>query len=313
MQQKLIRHPIIAPPVHQPRPDRVGIEIEFVGISARRAAQALERGFGGELGAEDPQAFHVADSALGDLRVELDIRHVHPYRGTANPLHALPAGVPIALGHALAPFAPRELIIGPLDRAGLALADKAVAVLRDAGARGKGATLFGSLGLHFNVEHADDDPLGIVSTFKAFLILEPWLRRETGQGVLARAHAPPPYPDHYVRQVLAPDYWPDLEVFTLDYLLANPTRKRSLDLLPLLLHHSPGRLPRPFAGKVKPRPAFHYRLPHAHVGRPGWTIGADWERWRAVERLAAEIRERDTPGGRGRVARTWTAAEGPAR
>jgi hypothetical protein len=88
--------------------------------------------------------------------------------------------------------------------------------------------------------------------------------------------------------VLSPSYWPTLAQFARDYVQANPTRKRSLDMLPLLLHHEPGLAPR-FSGKVKPRPALHYRLPDARVGRPGWTIDADWDRWLAVERLAAAL------------------------
>lgn len=273
---------------------RVGVEVEFVGISVRRAAHALARSLNGQLHEEDPQAFHLAGSLLGAMRVELDVRHVHPHRGRANPLHALPAVALRALGHALAPFVPRELIIEPLPRADLGLVNEAIAVLHDAGARGRGATLLDSLGLHFNVGHAGDDQRRIVAIFKAFLMLEPSLRRETASSHLDRAHAPPPYPGDYVRHVLAPDYWPDLEVFTLDYLAANPTRKRSLDLLPLLLHLSPGTLPPRFAGKVKPRPAFHYRLPHAHVGRPGWTIDEEWERWQEVERLAGDIERAET-------------------
>ncbi|GAB4071098.1 amidoligase family protein [Ancylobacter sonchi] len=92
-----------------------------------------------------------------------------------------------------------------------------------------------------------------------------------------------------MRRVLADDYWPDPDGFARDYLAANPTRKRSLDLLPLLLHRAADQpLPR-FAGKVRPRPAFHYRLPLARVGQRGWSILDDWERWLAVERLAGEI------------------------
>lgn len=160
-------------------------------------------------------------------------------------------------------------------------------MLRAAGARGEGASLLGSLGLHFNVAQAND-AAGILALFKAFLILEPWLRRETGRRPLERMHAPPHYPEAYVRKVLARDYRPDLPAFTRDYLAANPTRKRALDLLPLLRHCDPSGMAPRFSGKVKPRPAFHYRLPHARVGEAGWSIAPDWERWRAVERLAAD-------------------------
>ncbi|MPT22106.1 MAG: hypothetical protein E2577_03295, partial [Starkeya sp.] len=41
------------------------------------------------------------------------------------------------------------------------------------------------------------------------------------------------------------------------------------------------------SGKVKPRAVLHYRLPLAYVGRPGWSLAADWNRWVGVEALAA--------------------------
>jgi hypothetical protein len=41
------------------------------------------------------------------------------------------------------------------------------------------------------------------------------------------------YPQVYKRRVLDPDYWPDQPKPTEDYLAANPTPKRALDLLPL--------------------------------------------------------------------------------
>ena len=103
------------------------------------------------------------------------------------------------------------------------------------------------------------------------------------------AFPPAPYPAGYVRRVVAPDYRPDLARLADDYLAANPTRDRGLDLLPVLLHLDGARvwarLPRE---KVGARPVLHYRLPRAHVGEPGWGIGPDWDRWAAVERLAAD-------------------------
>ena len=100
---------------------------------------------------------------------------------------------------------------------------------------------------------------------------------------------PAPYPADYVRRVVAPDYQPDLATFAEDYLAANPTRDRGLDLLPILLHLDArqvrARLPRE---KIGARPVLHYRLPQAHVGEPGWSIAPDWNRWAAVERLAED-------------------------
>lgn len=89
--------------------------------------------------------------------------------------------------------------------------------------------------------------------------------------------------------MVASGYRPDLAGLAGDYLAANPTRDRGLDLLPVLLHLDPARvraaLPRE---KVGARPALHYRLPRARVGEPGWGVAPAWDGWAAVERLAGD-------------------------
>src|SRR4051794_20215326 len=59
---------------------RVGVEIEFLGLSARDAALILARHFGGVTDAEDPHAYRIRGTRLGDIAVEMDMRHIHPRR-----------------------------------------------------------------------------------------------------------------------------------------------------------------------------------------------------------------------------------------
>jgi hypothetical protein len=271
---------------------RVGVEVEFTGLGARAAALALAAGLGGaEVEEEDPHAFRVRGTRLGDLAVELDLRHAHP-RAHADTL-PLRLGLRAAawLGSALGPFVPRELVTAPLPAARLAEVDGAVDVLRRAGARGRGTTWLGSLGLHLNVDPPGLDAGTLAASLKAFLLLEPRLRREAvGDAPRWRpAFLPAPFPAGYVRLVVAPGYRPDLAGLASDYLAANPTRDRALDLLPVLLHLDPARvralLPRE---KIGARPALHYRLPRARVGEPGWGVAPAWNGWAAVERLAGD-------------------------
>ena len=56
--------------------------------------------------------------------------------------------------------------------------------------------------------------------------------------------------------------------------------------------------------KINGRPTFHYRLPDARVSDPGWSIAPDWNRWVAVERLAADRATLDM------VCRTYLAFDG---
>jgi hypothetical protein len=265
--------------------------VEFTGLSAQAAAQALSVGLGGTMAEEDPHAFLVRGTCLGDLTVELDIRYAHPQRayGRTLPFRLGPRSA-AWLGSALSGIVPHELVTAPMTLDRLPAVDQAIDVLRRAGATGRGTTRFGSLGLHFNVDPPDLSAETLTATLKAFLLLEPWLRHDTLRGGPYRLpFFPAPYPADYVSRVVAPDYQPDLATLAEDYLTANPTRDRSLDLLPILLHLDERqvrtRLPRE---KIGARPVLHYRLPQAHVGEPGWSIAPDWNRWVVVECLAED-------------------------
>ena len=59
---------------------RVGVEVEFLGASAKVAAAALVRDLGGAAEPEDPHAIRIRGTRLGNLSVELDLRHIHPVR-----------------------------------------------------------------------------------------------------------------------------------------------------------------------------------------------------------------------------------------
>lgn len=267
------------------RPRLVGVEIEFTRLSERKAAECLQALLGGTVEEEDPHAFRLMGSRLGDIGIELDMRHVHPGReGPGRRLGTLARW----LGAAVSPLVPRELITGPLPVEQLGDLDGVVEALRAAGAGGEGAILTDSLGLHFNIMAVATDAPALLRLLQAYLVLEPGLRAESLTSRLERFHAPPPYPAAYIRRTLSPDYRPDIEQLCADYLAANPTRKRSLDLLPLFLQLFPEQVGPRIRGKVKPRAVLHYRLPLAYVGRPGWSLAADWNRWVAVEALAAD-------------------------
>jgi hypothetical protein len=269
-------------------PRRVGVEVEFMGLSPRWAAQALAGGLGGHVKAEDTHAYTIHNSRLGDLTVELDLRHVHPQRHDNTLPIRLGARGAAWLGFALGSLVPRELITGPLAFCQLPQVDDAIRLLRHAGARGDGAILSGSLGLHFNIEPPALDARTVTLYLKAFLVLNERLRCETArQSRRLRWALPPNYPVAYVSKVLAPDYSPDLAGLTADYLAANPTRKRALDLLPLLAHFDEARVRSALPHeKIGRRSVFHYRLPQAHISDPKWSIASDWNRWIAVEKLA---------------------------
>ncbi|KAA2238050.1 amidoligase family protein [Salinarimonas soli] len=278
-------------------PRRVGVEMEFLGPSARQAAEALARDIGGTADEEDAHAYKVRASRFGDISIDLDLRYVHPQRhpglgyglGRGRGVRLTPGGA-AWFGTLVSPIVPREMITAPLPLARLPELDDAVESLRRAGARGQGRVFFDALSMHFNVEPPRLDAETVTSFLKAFLLLEGRFRREVSRGENRLAGVlPDAYPEAYMRRVLAPDYWPDLTTLAADYLAANPSRKRALDLLPLFTFLDEAQvravLPRE---KIGPRPVFHYRLPLAFPGEAGWSILPDWRRWLAVERLAAD-------------------------
>ena len=283
---------------------RVGVEIEFQGITAEAAARALADELGGTCVEEDPHAFHILDTSIGRLAVELDLRHVHPQRRAATQRIRLGATGAAWLGTMLEGVVPRELITAPLPIDELDCVDRAVDVLRAAGANGLGATRFGSLGLHFNIDPPSLDADAVTAVLKAFLLLSPGLRQDAlrqDAGGPSAAFQSAPYPDDYVRRVVDPDYWPDLPTLAEDYLSANPTRDRDLDLLPLFLHLDPARVrARLPHEKIGSRAVFHYRLPRAFVSDPAWSIAAAWNGWVTVERLAGDRQRLDALGRRHR-------------
>ncbi len=138
----------------------------------------------------------------------------------------------------------------------------------------------------------------ILAVMKAEMLLSEWLRQIMAIDFTRLLTSfVDPFPDYYVKQVVAPHYWPDMDSLIGDYLNANPTRDRELDMLPLFAWLDEARVRRAVGGaKVSKRPTFHYRLPNANLGVPGWSIGLEWNRWCAVERLAEDRDRLDAMG-----------------
>ena len=278
------------PPVRENAAGRlrtVGVEVEFGALSARQGATALTEALGGFVVEEDAHALIVRGSALGDLMVEIDTRYAHPQRHPGTRWGRLGGAGAARLGSAVRAIVPRELVTGPVSLDRLALVQRAVEALHLAGAQETWPIAFG---LHFNPEPPRLDAETIAAILKAFMLLNDWLRRESRPRRLShRLGFGRNFPSAYMRRVIAADYWPSLDNLMDDYLAANPTRNRDLDLLPLFLHFDARRVrARVPEEKIGSRAALHYRLPTARVSQPGWSIAPDWNRWVAVERLAMD-------------------------
>jgi hypothetical protein len=268
----------------------VGVELEFIGPNAEATARALAAEFGGAVAERDPHSFAVEGSRLGHIGVELDTRYAHPDKIDPAVLGGFGPTLASWIGTAASYFLPCEVVTAPIPVDRLHEVDGIVDVLRGLGAKGTQDGALYAFGLHLNVEAPRLDAPTIGAVLKAFVLLNGWLRRQVApdatRSFLGFAE---PFPEPYVRRLAAADYAPSLTQLMDDYLASNPTRNRDLDLLPLFLFLDEARVRAVLPNqKINGRPAFHYRLPDSRVSDPGWSIAPEWNRWVAVERLAAD-------------------------
>ncbi len=290
---------------------QVGVEVEFAGLDCAPVAALIAERFGGAVGRTDAYCYRVEGSSLGDFEVELDMSAAH---GAGEALSAAEEDgeAPLdkevewhlrsAVGAVGGLLLPTEITCPPLAWDRLPELDGLIESLRRAGALGTREHPVNAFGLQLNPELAEEGAGYLLDHLKAYLLLEDWLRETVGVDTTRRLTAfADPFPEHYVRKVVDPDYRPDLGTLIDDYLAANPTRNRSLDLLPAFAHLAPERVRRGIDDdRIKPRPTFHYRLPDSRVDEPGWGVVADWNRWLEVERLAADRERLDAEGRRWR-------------
>jgi hypothetical protein len=287
-------------PLHTRRGEvrKVGVEIEFGGVSLPDAAEAVRAAFGGELRQDHEHRYTVA-TPLGPFEVTFDSTLLSDKR-YAEVLDRL--GLPVgggvkeavegALRRIGESFLPLEVVTPPVPVTQLHELNKLERALRDRNAEGTRAGLLYAFALHFNPEAPDPhDAAGLAATLRAFLLLYEWLFRRADVDTLRRI-LPfiNPFPEEYAHRVIDPDYAPDMAAFADDYVRANPTRNRPLDLLPILAFNDPRMMDRPeLAGqKVTPRPTYHYRLPNSLIDDPRWSIAQEWNQWVLIERLAGD-------------------------
>ncbi|KAA0677062.1 amidoligase family protein [Roseomonas genomospecies 6] len=283
----------------------VGVEVEFANLDAPSAAAVVRSLYGGALEPESPHRCRVTGTRLGDFSVELDMRSAHPGKPNGDESGAVGKAID-GVVEALRPWwgnigslvMPFEIAAPPVPITRLAELEPLFAALRAQGAAGTDASPLFAFGLHLNPQVARTDGDYLLDHLKAFLLLASWLRREIRVDPTRRLTGfIAAFPVDYAVKVVDPAYRPDLDGLITDYLETNPTRNRELDLFPLFAHLAPETMAAKLRDPhVRPRPTFHYRLPNARLGDPGWTLAQDWNRWVAVEELAADRGRLDALG-----------------
>lgn len=276
---------------------RVGFELEYSGITLEKSARLVQQVTGGTIRQQGDFDYRISGTPYGEFKLELDSRLIkdqlyldflkglgfridHPELFT--PLQELLARI----GDYFVPF---ELITPPLPLDQLDVMEQLRCKLQEHGAEGTAQSVLYAFGLHLNIEILEPDHRMVLRYLQAFLLLSGWLY-EQAQVNRSRKLTMfiKDFPASYRDLVLDPAYQPAQEQLFADYLAANPSRNRVLDLLPLFASMSDDLAAEYRNKQVQPRPAFHYRLPNSLVSNPDWSIATEWELWLWVERLAAD-------------------------
>lgn len=283
---------------------RVGVELEMANAGIGALAEAVQRLFGGEIEAQTDYEYAVTGTDHGTWQIELDWSFLRKWaragREPAAPFDDLVELLEDLVRRGSEQFVPYEVVSPPLPMPELESVDRLIAELRALGAQGTSSELRYAFGMQINVELPGLDADTIVSYVKAFACLQDWLKKRADVDLTRRLTAfADLYPADYVRRVVDPDYRPDRSALIADYLAANATRNRALDLLPLFRHLEPDTVVAAVPDdRVKARPALHYRLPDCRIDRPDWDLRPTWADWLVVERLAADREALDDLGRR---------------
>lgn len=280
---------------------RVGVELEFTGLEFDAITAAVSEIYGGRVERKGAFARVVRDTKVGDFTVEIDATILQNgtyqkalnFFGIETEASDKTSRLESLIEQVSATVIPYEIVAPPIALSDLPSLEALRESLRKRGAEGTDAAIHFAFGLHINPEIPVDDPAALTPYLRAFLLLTEWLKwREDIDFTRKLTPFIRDFPDRYKRLVLDPDYRPRTPRFIDDYLDANPTRNRTLDMLPVLAWFDEKRVRNRIdpEQKLNIRPTFHYRLPNCRIDDPNWRIAHSWNGWSMVERMVEEPR-----------------------
>lgn len=284
--------PVIANYAGEPR--CVGVEVEFAGVPPQDVLAAITSLYGGEIEEAHMFEYRVTGTSLGSFKLELDSSQLQALGEALSSSEREPInetieafGLPL-LSKAAEAFVPWEVVTDPIEISNLTKLIPLISSMQQAGALGTRHAVHFAFGLHFNPDVPDLSVNTILRYLRAYFCLYDWIRAKED---INWTRTLSPYIRHfkndYIRHILAPSYKPTIELLIDDYLAFNPTRNRSLDMLPLFAFIDENRVRNKVSDdRIKPRPTFHYRLPNCDIDNPNWNIDYPWSLWLQVEKLA---------------------------
>lgn len=274
---------------------KLGIEIEFAGIDGAIAAEQITALFGGNIEWNSPFDIRVPDSDLGEFKIELDSQSIKSY-GESSGIEGDPSVAESSLaktavetiGSIAQQLVPWEAVSPPIELSEVHRLLEFVEKLRESGAKGTKQAIHFAFGVHLNPELTDLSATTICNHLKAYFCMYDWLERDEQPDIARRLT---PFIEHfkqpYIEKVVDPSYQPDQKQLIGDYLNDNPTRNRSLDMLPLFAFLSEKQVKDAVDDeRINKRPTFHYRLPNCEIAIADWNLDRCIDGWMLVEELA---------------------------
>lgn len=271
---------------------RIGIEIELAGVDPAIIADQIEDLYGGKRRDRTRFELDVVDTRFGNFKLELDSSYLKQLAAQEAEKQAPPSQLGSITADLLARatelLVPWEIVTPPIAFADARELCELVAALRRHGALGTRHALQFAFGVHLNPELPDLEQGTIVNYLRAYFCLYDWIAAREKIDVTRKLT---PYIDHfgkaYIRKLVDWEYRPSQQQLIDDYLEYNPTRNRSLDMLPLFAHLDEDRVRSAIDdARINPRPTFHYRLPNCDIDNPDWNLDHPWRLWLEVEKLA---------------------------
>jgi len=274
----------------------VGFELEFSGLTLKDIDEILISLTDGKL-IEKNRYKHIIKSSLGEFESIIDFQFLTK-REIFNwflqngfedeDFYEFLEDIESFIADISSIVVPYEITTPPLKIDSLEVMEKIRVALKQDGAKGTDSSVFYAFGFHINPEVYSFDTSEIVDILRAYFLLEEYIE-DILEPDLTRKLTPyiNPFDDGYKKLITDPSYSPTLEEFIKTYITHNPTRNRSLDLLPLFSYLDE-KLVRSFLPeeKIGKRPTFHFRLPNSKVDEDDWNTYTPWNCWVLVERLA---------------------------
>jgi hypothetical protein len=285
----------LPPQIHNAKSEErhVGVEIEFAGIPSNIITGCVTESLGGRVVTLTSVEILIKDTSLGEFKLELDAAYLKKLveeQSDDPDDNSIASSTVELITSAAEQLVPWEIVSPPIKLSDLYKLDTLIDNLRNAGAVGTRNAIHYAFGLHLNPELPDLNADTIVSYMRAYFCLYDWIVEQEQIDTTRKLTT---YVKHfgkdYISLVLNEQYQPGLEKLIDDYLDYNPTRNRSLDLLPLFAHLDADRVKAKVDDpRIKSRPTFHYRLPNCDIDNPNWNLNFSWGLWLEVEKLANE-------------------------